>query len=455
MAAIIHFARLSREAYVGASMNADTRRVTWIALSALAAGLLTGAALASSGFAYLEQAIDVLEPIGALWVNGVRMTVVPLVVSMLVVAVASSETLRSMGRLGGAALLFFLATLVTVGVLTFVAAPALFAGLTIDPDAAESLRRTASTSAQQVATTVSGIGGFAQRLVEMMPANPIRAAADGTMLPLVVFTVLFGAALSRVPADARDGPVRFFRGIAEAMLVIIRWVFAVAPIGVFALAVVVGARLGFTAVTAVGYYIGVFAVLILSALVLTYIAAVFVGRVSLRRFAAAVAPAQVIALGSRSSSAALPAMIDAARDQLKLPPAIVSFVLPAAVAVFRISAPISFVLGALFLGKLYGVQIDQTQVASLVVLSILLSYSVPPVPSGSLFLMAPVFAELGIPVEGIAILIAIDVIPDLLKTATIVTGHMASAVVVARVADGYVAAGARPLGAPAANAPAQ
>src|SRR5258705_5049696 len=127
-------------------------------------------------------------------------------------------------------------------------------------------------------------------------------------------------------------------------------------------------------------------------------------------------------------------MIDAARDVLRLPPQIVSFVLPAAVAVFRVSAPISFVLGAIFLGKLYGVTISTTQIVELIAVSIMLSYSVPPVPSGSLFLMAPVFAELGIPVEGIAILIAIDVIPDLLKTTTIVTAHMASAVVVARVA---------------------
>jgi Na+/H+-dicarboxylate symporter len=113
----------------------------------------------------------------------------------------------------------------------------------------------------------------------------------------------------------------------------------------------------------------------------------------------------------------------------------VSFVLPTAVAIFRISAPIAFVLGALFLGKLYGVALSTPQMVELIVLSILLSYSVPPVPSGSLFLMAPVFSELGIPAEGVAILIAIDVIPDLLKTATIVTAHMASAVVVARVAQ--------------------
>ena len=415
-------------------MPADTRRVTWIALIALVVGLLAGATLASSSApATLDRIVGILEPIGTLWVNAVRMTIVPLVVSMLIVAVASSESLRSMGRLGGSALLFFLTTLAVIGLYTALLAPPLLAGLTIDPQAAASLRATAASSSQQVVATVRGMGGIAQRLVELVPPNPVRAAADGTMLPLIVFTVIFGAALSRIPAELRETPVRFFRATSEAMLVVIRWVFVAAPIGVFALAVVVGARLGYTAVAAVGYYVGVFAILVLGVLLLVYIAAVVIGRVPLRRFATAVAPAQVIALGSRSSSAALPAMIEAARDVLRLPTPIISFVLPTAVAIFRVSVPISFVLGALFLGKLYGVELDAAQIATLTVLSVLLSLSVPPVPSGSLFLMAPVFAELGIPVEGVAILIAIDVIPDLMKTATIVTAHMASAVVVARV----------------------
>ena len=408
-------------------MTVDTRRVTWIALLSLVVGLLAGAALASTASAAtLDRVVRVLEPIGTLWVNAVRMTIVPLVVSMLIVAVASSESLRSMGRLGGAALAFFLITLGVIGVYAALLGPPLLAGLTIDAQAAAALRATASSSSQQVATTIRGMGGLAQRVVELVPANPFKAAADGAMLPLIVFTMIFAAALSRIPAELRETPVRFFGAVSEAMLVIIRWVFIAAPIGVFALAVVVGARLGYTAVAAVGYYVGVFALLMIGVLLMVYVAAVAIGRVSLRRFATAVAPAQVIALGSRSSSAALPAMIDAARDVLRLPPQIVSFVLPTAVAIFRVSAPISFVLGALFLGKLYGVDLTTTQIAELVVLSILLSLSVPPVPSGSLFLMAPVFSELGIPVEGVAILIAIDVIPDLLKTATIVTAHMAS-----------------------------
>lgn len=414
---------------------ADLRRITWYALAALVVGLVAGAALASAGAGVAEPLVRFLEPIGTLWVNAVRMTIVPLVISMLIVAVASSDSLQSMGRLGGTAIAFFAVSLSALAVLTAFAGPALLSGLEIDPAAAASLRETASASSQRVTETVRGMGGFAQRFVELVPANPFRAAADGAMLPLIVFTVIFGAALSRIPAEQRTVPVQFFRAVSEAMLVVIRWVFMAAPVGVFALAVVVGARLGYDAITAVAHYIVVFAALMLAMMVAMYAAAVLVGRVPLRRFATAVAPAQVIALGSRSSSAALPAMIDAARGVLALPPQIVSFVLPMAVAIFRVSTPVSFILGALFLGKLYGVELTPGQLVTLAVLSVVLSYSVPPVPSGSLFLMAPVFGELGIPVEGIAILIAVDVIPDLLKTTTIVTSHMASAVVVAAVTE--------------------
>ena len=412
----------------------DMRRITWWALGALALGLMLGATLGRAEAPGLEGLLAILEPIGTVWINAVRMTIIPLVVSLLIVAVASSGSLRSMGRLGGTALTFFVVVLSAVALFTALLGPPLLSYLSIDAQASADLRATASSGSQQVAATVRGMGGLAQRFVELIPANPIRAAADAALLPVVMFSLIFGAALSRVPSDLRDVATNGLRAVSEAMLVIIRWVFVAAPVGVFALTVVVGARLGFKAVTAAGYYVVAFALLMIGVMAAVYVIAVVVGRVSLRQFATAVAPAQVIALGSRSSSAALPAMIDAARDSLKLPQPIVSFVLPMAVAIFRISVPISFVLGALFLGKLYGVEISGAQIASLAVVSVLLSFSVPPVPSGSLFIMAPAFVDLGLPVEGVAILIALDAIPDLLKTATIVTAHMASAVVVTRVA---------------------
>jgi proton glutamate symport protein len=410
------------------------RRITWIALAALVIGLVAGAALSAAGTPGLERLIDFLEPIGTLWINAVRMTIIPLVISMIVVAVASSDSLRSMGRLGGAALGFFVATLVVIAAYTAILGPVLLGGLHIDPEAAAALRATAEGSSSRVGETVRSMGGFGQRLVELVPPNPIAAAASGAMLPLVVFSVIFGAALSRLPTERRAPVVEFFGATADAMLVVVRWVFLAAPVGVLALATVVGARLGYAAVGAVATYVAVFVGLMMLAMVLMYVAAVVIGRVPLRLFATAVAPAQVIALGSRSSSAALPAQLQSAREILKLPEHITSFVLPSAVALFRVSAPVSFVLGALLLGKLYGVAISPAQIVSLAVLSILVSYSVPPVPSGSVFLMAPIFADMGIPAEGVAILIAIDVIPDLAKTVAIVTSHLASAVVVARLA---------------------
>jgi Na+/H+-dicarboxylate symporter len=411
------------------------RTVTWLALAALIAGLLGGALLAYVGSRWLDPIVTALEPIGTMWINAVRMTIIPLVISMIIVAIASSDSLRSMGRLGGSALLFFLVALAGIALLTALTAPVLLSGLDIDPLAAASLRETATSSSARVTATVRGMGGMAQRMVELIPTNPFGAAADGAMLPLVVFTMIFGAALSRIPADLREVPVRFFRAVSEAMIVVVRWVFMAAPIGVLALALVVGSRLGFDAVKAVAHYVVVFAGLMLVVTLGMYLVSYLAGRVPMRRFATAVAPAQIIALGSRSSSAAFPAMVDAARDVLHVPPQVVSFVLPLAVAIFRASTPVSFILGALFLGKLYGVAVGPADVASLAVLSVLLSYSVPPVPSGSLFLMAPIFAGIGIPVEGVAILIAVDVIPDLFKTLGNVTSNMASAAVVAAITE--------------------
>ena len=414
----------------------DMRRITWIALGALAVGLLAGAALAGAGVSWLEQLVGVLQPIGTLWINAVRMTIVPLVVSMLIAAVASAESARSMGRLGGALFAYFIVMMVIIGVYTALLAPTLLAGLLIDPASAEALRATAASRSQEVTAAVGGLGGIGDRVAELIPYNPMRAAADTNMVQLVVFALILGAALSQVATELRDTAIRFFRAISEAMLVVVRWVFIAAPIGVFALAVVVGARLGYAAVAAVGYYVVVFVALMFGIMLMFYVTAVVIGRVPLRLFATAVAPAQVIAIGSRSSSAALPAMIEAARDILKMPPRIISFVLPTAVAIFRVSTPVSFVMGALFLGKLYDVPLDTGQIVALVALSIPLTFSVPPVPSGSIFLMAPVFAGMGIPVEGVAILIAIDVIPDIMKTTAIVTAHMSSAAVANRVMGG-------------------
>ncbi|HEX7937598.1 MAG TPA: cation:dicarboxylase symporter family transporter, partial [Gemmatimonadaceae bacterium] len=221
----------------------ETRRITVWALAALLIGLVAGAALANAGVPWLERLVSIAEPIGTVWINAVRMTIIPLVVSLLIAAVASSDSLRGMGRQGGAAIVFFLAGVSAVAVYAALLGPLLLSRLHIDAQASDALRATASSGSQQVLATVKGMGGLGQRITELVPGNPIRAAADATLLPLVVFSLIFGAALSRVQPDLRDAATKVLRAVSEAMLVIIRWVFVAAPIGVLALATVVGARL--------------------------------------------------------------------------------------------------------------------------------------------------------------------------------------------------------------------
>jgi proton glutamate symport protein len=158
-----------------------------------------------------------------------------------------------------------------------------------------------------------------------------------------------------------------------------------------------------------------------------------VGRVPMVKFARAIAPAQVVGFSSRSSLATLPAMIEAGKMQLGLPAAATGFVLPLAVSTFKLGATIAITTSSLFLARIYGVTITPAQVASIAMSAVLLSFSVPGIPGGVLLVMVPVLASVGIPAEGVGILLAVDVIPDMFRTVTNVTADMVAAVIVAPV----------------------
>jgi Na+/H+-dicarboxylate symporter len=325
---------------------------------------------------------------------------------------------------------WFVALLSAIAIVTAFVAPAMFASLTVDSTAAAVLRA-------QAAPTATTIPGFSAWLVGLVPSNPIKAAADGAMLPLILFAVLLALALMRSKTEASRTVADFFRAIADAMLVLVQWLLAVAPVGVFALAVVLAVRLGGGVAGAVAFYLVVHSALLLLSTAALYVVAVVVGRVPPGRFARALAPAQVVGFSTRSSVAALPAMLDGARRTLELPDTVAGFTLPFGVSIFRLNQAVSWVVMALFLGKLYGVPIDAADIALLSALCVVMSFSVPGIPSGSLFVVAPFFQSVGLPLEGIGILIALDAIPDVFKTLLNVTGHMTATVLVARnVGDG-------------------
>ncbi len=396
-------------------------------LIALAAGLIAGIVAAVNRDAGGAFFLAVADPVGSIWINALRMTLIPLVVSLLISVVASVPDARSTGRLGLRAFGVFVAFLVVTGILSVLVGPSLVAMLPIDATTIAALQ---GGDAEAVVANAARMPSIAQTLVDIVPSNPIRAAADGTMLPLVVFALALGAAASRIAPEQRAVLIGFFRGFADAMLVLVGWVIALAPIGVFALAAGLAAKIGLDAVGVIAWYVVILSGVVIAATIMMYAVAVIFGRVPLGQFARAIAPGQAVAFSARSSLAALPALVEGARSRLTLPPVITSFVLPLAVSTLRLSSPIRWAITLPFLARLYGVELGYTQLITLVIAGILLSFSIPGLPSASLFLMAPFLDGLGIPAAALGIVIAADAIPDLFKGVLNVTGHMASAVIV-------------------------
>jgi proton glutamate symport protein len=406
-------------------------------LMGLVAGLLAGAAITASDSAGLAALVRWIEPIGTIWINALRMTIIPLVVAGLVVGAASARDARSIGRLGGRALVMFVLMLSAAAAFTVTVGPLLLSNLTIDPDVAAALRASAGVAAADAGADVAaaarrGYPDARQWLIDLVPSNPVRAAADGAILPLIVFSIAFGLALSRVTADGRDTVVRFFRGLFEAMLTLVRWILEFAPIGVFALALPLATRLGLAAAGAVAYYVVVVAAISTLAILLMYPVASALGRVSPRRFARGALPAQSIAFSARSSLAALPAMIDHGEKRLGFGPQISSFFLPLSASMFRLGAAIGIPAGVLFVCRLYGIPLGAPELATIAVTSVLLSFSVPGVPGGSILIMVPVLLAVGAPPEGIGILLGVDTIPDMFRTTANVTGTMTAATALSR-----------------------
>ncbi len=409
-------------------------------LLALAAGIGLGLLLSSTDAQFARTVVAIVEPAGTIFVNAIRMTVIPLVVSLLIVGIATSGSGAVVGRLGGRGIVVFVILLIASGVVGAVVATPMLAHITPDPAAIARLQASAAASGQP---TTGSVQSPSEWLIALVPANVFRAAADGAMLPLIIFSLAFGLALVSVAEPSRLRVVSLFRGVAESMLVVVRWLMVVAPIGVFALTLPLVARMGLSAVGALATYVTLVSVaVVVFVLVVIYPAAALIGGVSLRDFARAAAPAQVVAISARSSLAALPALIDSARTKLHLPPEISGFFLPLASAMFRVGATLGLTTGAVFIGRLYGVSISPTQLATIVLTAVVTSFSIPGIPGGSIIAMAPVLASAGLPVEGIGILLGVDTIPDMFRTAANVTGQLAAATIVARGA---------PVEAPAAS----
>jgi proton glutamate symport protein len=402
-------------------------------LLALAVGLAAGAVLHGFPDSRANLLVDWVSPIGQMWVTLLRMTVFPLVITQMFVAVMKSQGHGSIATLGGKAILVFVALLLLAGLFSIVTAPPLIALFPTSPETASSLLAGTVVPEAARAASQGGHTSISGWLIDLIPANVFASVAGDQILPLLIFTVLFALAATRLPAEQRDLLHRIGQALAEATMVLVRWIMVLTPLGVFALAFVMAAGAGITAAGYMGAFVVISCILMIVFTIILYPLTAIVGRVSVRRFARAVAPAQVVAAGSRSSIAALPAMVEGARDELKLPPVATGFILPFAVSIFKLNGTITGPVRLLFVAHVFGISLSATGIATFLVTIVIMTFSRVGVPGGgSAFRSLPAYLALGLPIEGIVILEAVDAIPDIFKTIINVTGDMSAAAILSR-----------------------
>ena len=411
-------------------MTANSKRATWLVLGALLGGLLLGA-LSNRLGTIREPLITVASTVGGLWLDALKMTVIPLIISLLVTGVVSGADQARAGRIAGRSVLFFVIVLTASAAFGTIAMPLLLEAFPLPAEAAAALRAgLASVDGSAAAASVPTVQDWLRSLI---PTNPIAAAAEDKVLALVVFTAIFAFAVTRIGAEERQAVGRFFKGIQDAMLVVVGWVLALAPIGVLGLAFAVGAGAGGAAFGAVLHYVILVSLIGIVVTAVAYVVAIAFAGWKLGDFARAMIPPQAVAISTQSSLASLPAMLDAAR-QLRVPQRNSDVTLPLAVALFRATGPAMNVSVAIYVAYWMGVELHAGNLIAGFAVAAVASYWAVSLPGSLSFVtsIAPIALAMGVPIEPLALLIAVEVLPDITRTVGNVTWDVTAAGVASR-----------------------
>ncbi|MEP6784623.1 MAG: dicarboxylate/amino acid:cation symporter [Sphingomonadales bacterium] len=381
-------------------------------LLALVLGIALGIVVASFDPVLGKTIADIADPIGTLWLNGLRMTIVPLVVALLVTGIAKSAEAARAGRMAASTVAWIIGLMSFSAVMGAILTPTFLALFPMPTDSADALR-TALTSAPVVAT-VPPFGDFLRAIV---PTNPVSAAANDAILPLIIFTGVFAFAMTKLPAEPRGQLSGFFAALADAMVIVINWVLVLAPLGVFALAVVVGARAGTAALGALLHYVAIVSMVGIVVGAFAYPVAVFAGRIRLGDYARNVAPVQALAVSTQSSLACLPLMLTKS-EAMGVRESTAGLVLPMAVALLRVTGPAMNLAVALYVANWFHVPMGPGQWTIAIVAAVLTSMGAVSLPGTVSFVtsIAPICVAIGAPVEPLALLIAVETFPDIFRT---------------------------------------
>ena len=395
-------------------------------LLSLVAGLVAGIVLAAISPGAALAVIPIAEPIGTAWLNALQMTIIPLVTSLLITGIAATAEAVRAGRVAARAIALILCVMATSAIVAALLTPLLLELFPIPAASAAALRAALTHVAPP-----GDVPGLAAFFLSVVPSNVVAAAASSAYLSLIVFTLVFAFAITKVEPEGRARLTGFFTALRDAMLVMVQWIIWIAPVGVFALAYLVGARAGTTAFGALVHYIVIVSSLGVVMGLLGYPLAAIGGRMSLGRFAAGAAASQAVALSTQSSLATLPQMLKGS-ERLGVPVAHSGVILPLSVVMMRATGPAMNLAVAIYVGAWFGVPLTAPVLAAATVVAMLTSLGAVSLPGQVSFIssIAPVAATLGVPVAPLGLLVAVEPIPDLFRTVGNVTVDLAATVAV-------------------------
>lgn len=404
----------------------------------LIAGLLLG--LLASGLAARNQpalstVLVAVRPLGLVFQNLLSMVAIPLVATALFAGLAKLGELRTLGRLVGRTLGFFWATSIIAIALGFAIGSVMLPQSAVSPEKQAILQRTAADPAlvQRAAETLpTGL----QFIVQLVPANPFKAVADGNLLPVIVFVTIFAIATATLPLERRAPLIHMADAATDALIRIVHWILAIAPIGIFALVAPTAALYGWDVVRAMLWFIAAVIVGVLLFIGAVYLSSIaIIARRSPVQFLRAAYPSMFMGFSATSSMAALPNLIDAADKDLQLPRSVSGFVLPLGASINRAGSALFQAIAVLFVARLYGIPFGFGHMLQAGIAVFLASLTVAAVPSGGVISLFPAFQATGIPIAGLSILMGLDRISDMFRTMANVTGHLTTATVVGALGD--------------------
>jgi Na+/H+-dicarboxylate symporter len=401
----------------------------YYALGALVVGLVAGMLANRLDASARDAALGVASFVGTLWLNALKMTVIPLVVALLVVGVAKSAEAAQTGRVAGRSVLWIV-IICTVSAVFGAIATVLLTDAFPLPRATAALLQGALANVEKASAPLAGPAEFFKGVI---PPNLFAAADNGDILPLTVFALLFGLALTRLAAPARKSVVTFFEAIGDAFVIIIDWVLLLAPLGVFALAFTVGSAAGGAAFAGLGHYVVIISLIGVIVTLTAYPLASFLGRVGSVSFARGMIAPQAVAISTRSSLASLPAMLTASRE-MGIRENVADVTLPIAVALYRATGPAMNTAVAFYVAHWLGIQPTVSQMIAATAVGAVMSYGAVSLPGEVSYIssIAPIAVTLGVPIAPLGLLVAVEMVPDIFRTVGNVTHDVALAAIVDR-----------------------